>query len=210
MIDTVKNFIKENNLENANILIGLSGGVDSAVLFDILCKLNLKLKVIHLNHNWRGENSKKDEEFVKKLALSKNIEFYSETLSPKIKKTETGAREARYDFFARCQKKFNADAVFLAHNKNDNVETLIYRLVKGTGPSGLNSIPKIRGFYYRPLLDFERTRIEDYAKKNNIKYVVDKSNFDTKYKRNLIREKIIPSMKEINKEVIKSISNFIE
>lgn len=210
MINLVKNFIKENNLENKTILLGLSGGVDSAVLLHILSKIkNIKVVAIHLNHNWRGADSKKDEELARKIAKDKNIEFYSETLPKNVKKTETIARELRYKFFEDCAKKFKADAVFLAHNKNDNIETLIYRLIKGTGPSGLNSIPKKRDLFLRPLIEVERKEIEKYANENGLIFAVDKSNFDTKYKRNLIREKILPLMKEINPETINSISNLI-
>ena len=210
MINLVKNFIKENNLENKTILLGLSGGMDSAVLLHILSKIkNIKVVAIHLNHNWRGADSKKDEELARKIAKDKNIEFYSETLPKNVKKTETIARELRYKFFEDCAKKFKADAVFLAHNKNDNVETLIYRLIKGTGPSGLNSIPKKRDLFLRPLIEVERKEIEKYANENGLIFAVDKSNFDTKYKRNLIREKILPLMKEINPETINSISNLI-
>ena len=104
------------------------------------------------------------------------------------------------------KEKFEADAIFLAHNKNDNIETLIYRLIKGTGPKGLLSIPKNRDFYYRPLIEFDRCEIENFAKENNIDFVIDSSNSDNKYKRNLIRNEILPLMKKINPEVINSIS----
>lgn len=210
MIEFVRNFIIENNLLNKKILVGLSGGVDSVVLSDILSKIKeIKLVVIHLNHNWRGEESKKDEEFARNFARKLGIEFYSETLDENSKKSETTARELRYDFFKRCKIKFGADAVFLAHNKNDNVETLIYRLAKGTGPKGLISIPEVRDFYYRPLINVSRFEIEKYAKENNLEHIVDSSNFDIKYKRNLIRNEVIPLLKEINPEVINSISSFI-
>lgn len=210
MQNAVYNLIIENNLLNKTVLVGLSGGVDSTVLCDILSKIkNIKLIAIHLNHNWRGDESKRDEIFAYEFARERNVKFYSETLNSD-KKTETNARELRYKFFENAKEKFKADAVFLAHNKNDNVETLIYRLIKGTGPRGLSSIPKIRDFYYRPLLDFERYEIEKYAKDNNVKHIFDSSNSNTKYKRNLIREEIFPKMKEINKEVVNSLSNFIE
>ena len=211
MLNSVKKFISDNNLNNKTILLGLSGGIDSSVLFDILSEIkDINLIVIHLNHNWRGFESKKDEEFAYNLAKSKNIPFYSEMLDKNVKKTETTARELRYEFFERCREKFNADAVFLAHNKNDNVETLIYRLIKGSGPKGLKSISKVRDFYFRPLIDFDRDEIINYAKENNVKYIIDSSNSNTKYKRNLIRNEIIPLMREINPEVINSISSFIK
>ncbi len=213
MINTVEKFIKEQNLSGKRILMGLSGGIDSVCLCDILSKLkdklNFELIVIHLNHNWRKDESKSDEEFSKKFANERNLTFFSKTLPDEIKKNETTAREKRYEFFEECKEKFKADAVFLAHNKNDNIETFIYRLIKGTGPRGLLSIPKIRSFYYRPLIDVERCEIEKYVEENKISFVFDSSNKNTKYKRNLIREKILPYMKEINPNVINSISNFI-
>ena len=112
MINSVKKFIKENGLENKKILLGLSGGIDSATLLDILSKIeNIKVVAIHLNHNWRGADSKKDEELARKIAKDKNIEFYSETLPKNVKKTETVARELRYKFFEDCKEKFMADAI---------------------------------------------------------------------------------------------------
>ena len=211
MQKSVEKFIKENDLDGKTVLVGLSGGVDSSVLTYILSKIeNINLKVIHLNHNWRGDDSKKDENFAYDFSKKLGLQFYSETLSSDNKKNETTARELRYDFFERMKEKFEADAIFLAHNKNDNIETLIYRLIKGTGPKGLLSIPKNRDFYYRPLIEFDRCEIENFAKENNIDFVIDSSNSDNKYKRNLIRNEILPLMKKINPEVINSISTFIE
>ncbi len=210
MIKYVQNFIEQNNLSGKTILAGFSGGVDSSVLLDILSKTkNINLIAIHLNHNWRGEESKRDEEFARAFAQKRGVKFFSSTLDDSVKKTETSAREARYNFFEACKNKFGADAVFLAHNKNDNAETLIYRLIKGTGSLGLNSISKIRDFYFRPLLDFSREEIELYAKENSLEFILDSSNLNVKYKRNLIRQKILPEMQKINPKVINSITNLI-
>ena len=137
MREIVKNFIKIHNLENKKILVGFSGGADSCALLYCLNslknELNLKLVALHLNHNWRGESAKADEIFAHKMADELGIEFYSETLPDEVQKTETVAREKRYDFFSLCAKKFNSNCVMLAHNKNDNLETLVYRIIKGTG-----------------------------------------------------------------------------
>lgn len=213
MIKGVARFLKENNIKDKIVLAAVSGGVDSCVLFYILNSLkkefSLDLKVIHLNHNWRGEESLKDLEFVQNLADEAGCGFYTKTLEDDVKKTELEARDARYDFFEEALNKFNSDVCFLAHNKNDNVETLIYRVIKGTGVSGLSSIPKIRHPYYRPLLDFSRMEIEKFAKKHNILFMEDKSNSDTKYKRNFIRQNILPQMQQINDTVLNSISSLI-
>ena len=206
IVNKVKNFLKEYNV-GTKVICGLSGGCDSVVMTHILSKLGLEVVAIHLNHNWRGEESLRDENFSREFSKSLGIEFYSEKLSFDVKKTETDAREARYLFFKSCAKKFNSKYVFLAHNKNDNAETLLYRVIKGTGLKGLCSIPKHRDIFYRPLLDVTREEIETYAKENNLKYVNDSSNDSIKYKRNFIRKEILPLVKKINPDVICTLNN---
>ncbi len=214
MIEETQRFLSDNNIRNKTVLMALSGGVDSSVLFFILNKLklrfNLDLKVIHLNHNWRGEEALCDLKFCEDLAKVNGCEFFSKTLDDSVKKTEVSAREARYAFFEEALLKFNSDVCFLAHNKNDNVETLLYRIAKGTGASGLSAIPKIREPYYRPLLDVSRAEIEEFARLNGITFRTDKSNADTKYKRNFIRKNIIPNFEAINKNAVNSINSLIK
>ena len=206
IVESVKKYLKDYKVEN-KIICAISGGCDSVVMTHILSKLGLEVVAIHLNHNWRGEESLRDENFSREFAKSLGIEFYSEKLSFDVKKTETDAREARYLFFKSCAKKFNSKYVFLAHNKNDNAETLLYRVIKGTGLKGLCYIPKHRDIFYRPLLDITREEIEAYAKENNLKYVNDSSNDSIKYKRNFIRKEILPLVKKINPDVICALNN---
>lgn len=206
IVQKVKEFIDNNNIEG-KILLALSGGCDSVVLLHVLYTLGVDVVAIHLNHNWRGDESKRDEEFSRKYCESLGVDFYSQTLLPDVKKTENDAREARYDFFEKCAKKFGASCVFLAHNMDDNAQTVLYRIIKGTGLKGLCAIPKIRGIYCRPLLDILRCDIEKYAKDNNLKYVFDSSNADVKYKRNLIRKEILPVLKKINPDVVFALNN---
>src|SRR5699024_4252846 len=206
IVQKVKEFINNNNIEG-KILLALSGGCDSVVLLHVLYTLGVDVVAIHLNHNWRGDESKRDEEFSRKYCESLGVDFYSQTLLPDVKKTENDAREARYDFFEKCAKKFGASCVFLAHNMDDNAQTVLYRIIKGTGLKGLCAIPKIRGIYCRPLLDILRCDIEKYAKDNNLKYVFDSSNADVKYKRNLIRKVILPVLKKINPDVVFVLNN---
>lgn len=214
MIEETQRFLSDNNIKNKCVLMALSGGVDSSVLFFILNKLksefNLNLKAIHLNHNWRGRESIEDLKFCETIAKKNECEFFSKTLDDSIKKTEASAREARYAFFEEALIRFNSDICFLAHNKNDNVETLLYRIAKGTGPSGLSSIPKIRKPYYRPILDVSRTEIENFASLHRIKFCTDKSNNDTKYKRNFIRKNIIPNFETINNNAVNAINSLIK
>ncbi len=209
IIDRVKNFIEKYNL-SGTFIVAFSGGYDSMCLLDILYKLNTDIVAIHLNHNWRGEESLKEAKNCENFAKSRNIKYYSEILPDSIEKTETSAREARYDFFKRCAEMFNSNAVFTAHNFDDNAETVLYRIIKGTGTIGLQGISEHRGIFYRPLLKTTRSEIEEYIKDNNLTPNIDSSNFNTKYKRNLIRNKIIPLLKEINPNVKGAINSLSE
>ena len=161
----VETFLITHNLTEKNILVAFSGGYDSMCLLHILkelsCKYNYKLTAIHLNHNWRGEESDNEELNCRNFCL--DIDFYSEKLPTNIPHTETSARDARYEFFNKCAKKFNSNVIFTAHNANDNAETIFYRLLKGTGITGLQGIPAVRDIYYRPLLTIFRKDIENYC-----------------------------------------------
>ena len=168
--EKVRDFLESYNLIDSKfpILIAFSGGFDSMCLLDIVSKIRHNTIAIHLNHNWRADESDREEENCRQFCMERNIEFYSERLPSDVKKTETAAREARYKFFEKCAQKFNSKAVLTAHNANDNAETLIYRLAKGTGTKGLCGIAEKRGIFYRPLLDIKRTDIEKYCKENKI------------------------------------------
>jgi len=211
LINKIKNFIEKHGLNNKTVIVGFSGGYDSMCLLDILSKIkeeySLDIIAAHYNHNWRGEIAKREQEVCRDFCIEKNLKFYTETADSSVKKTETVARELRYKFFERALKKYNADVVFTAHNFNDNAETLLYRIVKGTGIVGLNGILPKRGIYYRPLINISRLEIEQYSKENNLTPNVDDSNMDDIHKRNLIRNKILPLLKEINPEVITALNN---
>lgn len=207
--EKVRDFLESYGLIDSKfpILIAFSGGFDSMCLLDIVSKLRNNVIAIHLNHGWRGEESDREEENCRQFCAEQQIEFYSERLPSDVKKTETAAREARYTFFEKCAEKFNSNAVLTAHNANDNAETLIYRIAKGTGTKGLCGIAPQRGIFYRPLLDIKREKIEKYCKKNNLKPNCDSSNENTIYKRNLIRKEIIPQMEKINQLAIDMINS---
>lgn len=206
MIEVVKNFIEKYNL-SGTFIVAFSGGYDSMCLLDIMHKLDLKTVAVHLNHNWRGQESLNEAKNCEEFAKSRGIEFYSEILSDSTSKTETAAREARYEFFERCAKKYNTKIVFTAHNSDDNAETVLYRIIKGTGTKGLAGICEHRDIFYRPLLTVKREDIENYCRENNLTPNCDSSNADTKYKRNFIRHKIIPLMKEINPKVTDAVNS---
>ena len=212
IINKVEEFLSTHNLLNSKekILVAFSGGYDSMCLLDICNKLNLNVTAIHLNHNWRGEESDKEENNCRIFCQEKAIEFYSEKLPTGVPQTETFARMARYDFFEKCATKFNSKIIFTAHNKNDNAETLLYRIAKGTGIVGLSGIASVRGQYYRPLINTQREEIEEYCNKNLITPNEDSSNNNTKYQRNFIRHNILPELKKINPNIIDTINTLSE
>jgi tRNA(Ile)-lysidine synthase len=212
--NTIKTFLKDYNLDNSSLtyLVGFSGGYDSMCLLHALKKIakDNKIVALHLNHKWRGDESDLEEMNCKNFCEQIGVEFYCEDLSSDISQTETAARDARYRFFEKCGDKYNSDVIFTAHNKNDNAETIIYRICKGTGISGLKGIAQNRGIFYRPLLSISREEIEKYCKNHKLTPNNDSSNSDIKYKRNYIRAKILPVLNEINPnsiDMINSLSN---
>ena len=183
------------------------------VLLDILNKLskyyNFKLLALHLNHNWRGKESENEAQNCAQFCASKGIEIYTETLDVNEKHTETRARELRYQFFNKAIENLGITALFTAHTKSDVTETLIYRLIKGTGIKGLQGISPKLGKIYRPMLNISRIEIEKYCKKNGLKPNIDSSNNNNNYARNFIRNEVLPKFKQINsnyEEALHSIS----
>ena len=212
LLSKVKNFLAEHSLlSDEPYLVAFSGGADSMCLLHALNSVSdNKIIAIHLNHNWRGKESDDEEAECRRFCDKLNIDFYSEKLSGNVQKTETAAREARYAFFLKCAKKFNSKVIFTAHNANDNAETVLYRIVKGTGIDGLAGISEVRKPFYRPLLSVSRKDIEAYCSENGLSPNVDSSNFDVKYNRNFLRHKIFPELEKINPQVIKVINSLSE
>lgn len=218
MIESVEKFLEEQKLlsPDKTFLVGFSGGSDSLCLLDILNilskKYGFKLVALHLNHNWRGEESKQEELNCKRFCELSSIEFISETLANgHSQKNENFAREARYDFFIKHAKNYPNSAIFTAHTHSDNAETIIYRIVKGTGIRGIQGIPAVRikdGIpICRPLLSISRKQIEDYCNCKGLVANNDSSNLDLSFKRNFIRHKIMPLFDEINFHAESSINS---
>lgn len=215
MIETVKNILKKyiNISCETTFIVGFSGGWDSMCLLDIMNKLSKEygflLVAAHLNHNWRGKESEAEKDRCLAFCEENDIIFISDTLAEGTKSTELIARELRYDFFKRCAQEFEADAILTAHTKSDNAETILYRIIKGTGLNGLEGIKEIRnldGFkVIRPILNFSRKDIEEYCIKNELYPNNDSSNSNTKYARNNIRHNIMPAIKIINPNIENSL-----
>ena len=207
--ERVEKFINKYNL-TGTFIVAFSGGYDSMCLLDVLNKITKNVVAIHLNHNWRGDESRQEEQNCREFAQKLGVKYYTEILPDNIEKTETAAREARYDFFKRCAERFGSNVVFTAHNYDDNAETVLYRITKGTGTIGLQGISEHRDIFYRPFLKTSRVEIENYVKSNNLSPNVDSSNSNTKYKRNFIRHKIIPLLQEINPQVKDALNSLSE
>lgn len=207
VIEAVNSFLEKYSIKDKPLCLGFSGGYDSMCLLHVLYTLGCDVVAVHLNHNWRGEESKAEELNCENFAKKLGINFYSETLPDSVPHKETAAREARYDFFARCMKKVGAVAFLTAHNANDNAETVIYRIIKGTGVDGLAAISPKRDYFYRPLLGVKRDDIEKYCLENSLNPNIDSSNTNTKYMRNLIRHEIFPLFRKINPDVVDAINS---
>ena len=205
------NFIKENDLikKGDKIILALSGGGDSVFLFHlfILLKklLDIEFHCFHLNHNLRGNDSLLDEDFCINLCSQYNITITVKSADIKKcaietkKSIEDTARQIRYKELIELKTNINFNKIATAHNLDDNIETVLQRLIEGTGLKGLNGIPIIReGFIIRPLLCLTKNEINTFLKDNGLMYRFDKSNDDLTYKRNFIRHKLIPIISEFN------------
>ena len=203
LIKKVQNTIFANALfeRDAKIVLGISGGPDSTCLLDIFCKLqnkyNLELVIAHVNYGLRGFDSEKDEQFVKKLAEKYNLPL--EIIRPKIgekNKSEEKLRDIRYAFFEKVREKRKLDLIVVAHNADDQAETVLMRLIRGTGLAGLSAMQPKNNRIIRPLLDTRRKEIIGYLKENRLRSRIDKTNRESIYLRNKIRNKLIPYLEK--------------
>lgn len=216
MEDKVKQTIEKYNLidKNDKILVAVSGGPDSISLLDILFKLGYDVCVAHINHGLR-ENAIYDENFVKEFCEKRDIPCYIKRINLKENlngmSTEEAGRKARYEFFDEICVKYGCTKIATAHNSNDNVETVIMNMIRGSGLSGLKGIEPKRGNIVRPLIEIPRKEIEEYCEKNNLNPRHDESNDETKYTRNKVRLELIPYIeKNINSNVINNITRMSE
>ena len=216
MLDKVYNFIKEQNMlkQGDTVVCGLSGGADSVALLLLLDelkeKLGIRLEALHVNHCIRGEESDRDERFCCELCSRLGITFHSEKCdvtgtARKIgRSTEETARMLRYDIFSAYSK---GKKLATAHNANDNLETALLNLARGSGLKGIAGIPCIRGNIIRPILTVTRDEIVSFLKYRGQSHVTDSTNLSDDYTRNRIRHRIIPLMQEINGSVIETSVN---
>ena len=218
MLKKVSEFIRKNDLLNpqAKVIVGLSGGADSMALLDILTLLGYQCIAAHCNFHLRGEESDRDSTFVKNWCKDIDIPFHSidfdttQYAEDKKISIEMAARELRFAWFEIERNHFEAEAITLAHHRDDSVETVLLNLVRGTGIKGLTGISPKNGNIIRPLLCVSRDEIITYLNEREIPFVVDSTNLEDNYKRNFIRLNIIPQLEKINPSVSDSIQRTAE
>lgn len=217
VLDTIKKYELIKNGDN--IVVGVSGGPDSMALLSVLINLkqasniNYEIYVAHINHMIR-EEADLETEYVIEFCKEHNIECYvkKEKVEELAKNNKIGTEEAgrklRYEFFNEVAKKVNANKVATAHNANDNAETVLMNIIRGSSTAGLKGIDPIRDNYYiRPLIEITRNQVEEYCNKEELNPKYDKSNKENIYTRNKVRNLLIPFIeKEFNPQIISSIN----
>ncbi len=202
LFPAVKSYIDRHGMirPGDGIVIGVSGGPDSVSLLDLLSRLrislDLRLFVAHLNHQLRGLASDEDQQFVSDLAASMDLPCFSERATlPGGGSPEEAARDARLAFFERVLRNTGASRVALGHSRSDQAETVLMRLIRGAGTTGLGGIRPVRdGIWIRPLLGISRQQIQEYVTHRNLHVRHDDSNRDTRFLRNRIRHRLLPEI----------------
>lgn len=223
MLKKIKDYVnKWNMLETGDrVIAGVSGGADSVCLLFVLMQLQkeipFELIVVHVNHGLRGEDADADESYVRSLCDKYRIPFvsYLENIELTAKKRkqslEEAGREVRREAFQRTLKKYNGTKIALAHHKNDNAETFLMNVVRGSGLKGLGGMRPVTGAVIRPLLVAEREEIEEYLRKNQILFCTDETNKSDDYTRNRIRNHVLPYLTEqINDKAVSHINDTME
>lgn len=213
MIQTVQSYIKrEKLLQPGNkVILGLSGGMDSMVLLDVLTRLGYRCVAAHCNFHLRGSESDRDAHFVKEWCEQGNIPLVTvdfDTIHHAEKQKisiEMAARELRYEWFETVRQEQGADAIAVAHHRDDSVETILLNLIRGTGIKGMTGIVPKNQRVVRPLLCVSRADVEAYMAEQLLPYVTDSTNKEDLYVRNMIRLKIIPQLEAINPKVKEAI-----
>ncbi len=204
-------------IHGARVVVAVSGGADSVALLAALFQLRLHyamtLTVVHVNHQLRGKESRRDALFVEQYAARLGVPCYVESVDVKAVQRTTGlspqhaARKLRYEFFTRIQRTLSATRVALGHTANDQAETLLVRLVRGGGPAGFAGMPAVRLPYIRPLIRMYRYEIEAYLTANGLPWVEDNTNTERVYLRNRLRLDLLPLLRQYNPQIDKRLND---
>jgi len=227
LIDQVRITIKKYNMleKHDRILVGLSGGPDSIVLLHILSQLRkeymLDIYIAHLDHKFRGEQSTSDRKFCEDIAGKSGFDIVCEEIDvPKIIKKEKispeeAARQARYDFFERVARKKNITKIAVGHTRDDQAETVLMRLIRGSGMLGLGGVAPVKDIHgitvIRPVIEISRSRIDSFIKEFGLEFRHDSSNDDVSFTRNRIRHELFPYLEgKFNPNIKEVLANMAE
>ncbi|WP_422485653.1 tRNA lysidine(34) synthetase TilS [Gudongella sp. DL1XJH-153] len=223
MINRVKNNIEKYKLleDTETVLAAISGGPDSMAmlysLYELRQEYGIRILVAHVNHGVRGEFAKRDQDFVQAISNGLGLDYYTTDVDMvaygkehKMTSEEAG-RLLRYDFFRKILKENGGGRIAIAHNKNDQAETVLHRIIRGTGLDGLRAMTMINGDVIRPLLNIGRDDIESFIEEKGIKTVEDHTNLQTVYTRNKIRLELIPYLRDnFNPNIVDSLYRLSE
>lgn len=219
LVKKIQNFAFQQELwkPGDKIIVGVSGGPDSSCLLDILAKLapklDFELHIAHVNYGLRAADSKKDELFVRQLADKYEIPMTVYVAKKRVTSgnLENELRKIRYDFFENLRKELKFDQIAIAHSNNDQVETVLMRILRGSGLQGLKAMRPKTNNIIRPLLETDRAEILAHLKQSNLDYRIDKSNKETSLMRNKVRLKLIPYLeKNYNPSLKQTLGQFAE
>lgn len=219
MLKALQHFNKKHALFNKdtdNLLLAVSGGVDSMVMLHLLQQLNVPLAVAHCNFQLRGTESDADEQLVKNYSKQHDLQVFVRRFATKSLAREHGisiemaARQLRYDWFSQLCEEHGYTKIATAHHAGDALETLLYNLSKGTGIHGLQGIKPKRDNIIRPILFSNRRQIEKYAQEHQLPWRTDASNLENIYHRNRIRNEVVPELEKINPNLENTISATLE
>lgn len=218
MLKALQSHIDKNLpfINDARLIIAISGGVDSVVLAHLCKALKFNFALAHCNFNLRGEDSNADEEFVLDFAEDLDVEVFIQNFDTQAyadvnkRSIQMAARELRYTWFKELAEQLEFDYILTAHHADDNLETFLINFTRGTGLNGLTGIPMCNENIVRPLLPFSRAQIETYAKLERITWREDASNASRKYLRNKLRHEVVPILKAINPSLLESFQNTLD
>lgn len=206
MRNKVRAYIEEQHLldEDSLVLVGLSGGADSVALLALLVQLGYPCVALHANFHLRGDESMRDEQFAEDMAHRLRVPFHKTDFDTTAYASEhhisieMAARELRYTWFEEMRQHYGAQAIAVAHHRDDSVETVLMNLLRGTGIRGFSGIRPKNGYVVRPLLSVSRSEILEWLEQQQLPYVTDSTNLSDAYTRNFIRLRVLPLLEELN------------
>ncbi len=218
IVTKIESYIADNKLlsKQTKIIVGVSGGADSVALLLLLQQLEYTCVAAHCNFHLRGQESNRDQKFVENLCEQRHV--YLKTISFDTKRyasekkisIEMAARDLRYNWFESLRKEYQAEAICVAHHKNDSIETFLMNIIQGTGIAGLTGIKPKNGYIIRPFLCISRFDIEEFLQQKGVSFITDSTNKENEFTRNKIRNIIIPELEKINPNFSKTITENIE